>query len=213
MRFLLLCLGLIATVAQAQVPPAPGPDPASAAPPIATPEAPASLPAPARPALTRYGVLFDTGFPDGFALSFAYRPHWAVRLSLGGTYNLLAPGIRVGVAAVPFQTAVTPSLSLDAGHVFAADVGKVISGSTSIPKAVDPLLKSVSYNYADLLLGLEFGSQRKFNFYLKLGLSRVWASTSGTGQVTSGNYTTTVKDPGVNLGIPSVKLGFIVWVG
>jgi len=171
------------------------------------------MPVAARPALARYGVLFDAAVPDGFALSFAYRPHWAVRLSLGGTHNLLAPGIRVGASVVPFQWAVAPSLSVDAGHVFAADVGKVISGSTSIPKAVDPLLKSVSYNYADLLLGLEFGSQRKFNFYLKLGLSRVWASTSGTGQGSSGNFTTTVKDPAVNLGIPSVKLGFIVWVG
>jgi hypothetical protein len=211
MRVLILCLGLIATVAQAQVPPGPGPG--AATPPMVTPTAPSSMPVAARPALTRYGVLFDVALPDGLALSFAYRPHWAVRLSLGGTYNLLAPGIRVGVAAVPFQWAVTPSLSLDAGHVFAADVGKVISGSTSIPKGVDPLLKSVSYNYADLLLGLEFGSQRRFNFYVKLGLSRVWASASGTGQVSTGNYTTTVKDPAVNLGIPSVKLGFILWVG
>lgn len=211
MRALLLSLGLIATVAQAQVPPAPGPGPAMPA--AAAPAAPASLPVTVKPALARYGILFDAAVPDGFGLSFAYRPHWAVRLSLGGTHNILAPGIRAGVSAVPFQSAVTPSISIDAGHVFAADVGKVISGSTSIPKGVDPLLKSVSYNYADLLLGLEFGSQRRFNFYLKLGLSRVWASASGTGQASSGNFTTTVKDPNVNLGIPSLKLGFIVWLG
>ena len=221
MRFLLLCLGLIATTAQAQVPIEPGAGPGGAAPPIAAPAAPASMPVAARPALARYGVLFDTAFPDGFALAFAYRPHWAVRLSAGGTYNLIGAGIRGGVSAVPFQTAVTPSLSLDAGHVFSSDMGTAVRlFADKIPEALQPLFKSVSYDYVDLLLGLEVGSQRRFNFYLKAGVTWIWATAHGTGtyQTTSGAGTTTVTttwtatDPSVNPVMPSVKLGFIYWI-
>lgn len=218
MRFLPLSLALVATVAQAQVQPVPGPEPS--APPMATPTAPTPPPA-ERPALTRFGVLFDTGFPDGFALSLAYRPHWAFRLSAGGTYNLLGPGIRGGLSAVPFQTALTPSLSLDAGHVFSADMGTAVRlFANKIPESLQPLLKSVSYDYVDLLVGLEMGSQRRFNFYIKAGVTWIWSTAHGTGtyQSTAGAGGTTVTtkwtatDPSVNPALPSIKLGFIYWI-
>lgn len=213
MRPLLLCLALIATVAQAQVPLEPGPAPGAAPPNAAT--------AAAKPALTRLGVLFDTGFPDGFALSLAYRPHWALRLSAGGSYNLLGLGIRGGVSAVPFQTAVTPSLSLDFGHVFSADMGTAVRlFADKIPESLQPLLKSVSYDYANLLLGLEVGSQRRFNFYLKAGVTWIWSTAHGTGTYQSSGgaggttvtTTWTATDPSVNPVLPSVKLGFIYWI-
>ncbi len=221
MRFLLLCVGLVATVAQAQVPPASGTGSEAAAPPVAAPEASAPAPASARPSPTRYGVLFDAAFPDGFGLSFAYRPHWAFRFSAGGTYNLLGVGLRAGVSAVPFQTAVTPSLSLDAGHVFSADMGKAVRLFTDkIPASLQPLLQSVSYDYVDLLVGLEVGSQRRFSFYLKAGIGWIWSTAHGTGTYqstggTSGTNVTlkvTATDPSVNPALPSVKLGFIYWI-
>lgn len=218
MRILPLSLALVATVAQAQVQPVPGPEPS--APPMATPTAPAPPPA-ERLALTRFGVLFDTGFPDGLALSLAYRPHWAFRLSAGGTYNLLGPGIRGGVSAVPFQTALTPSLSLDAGHVFSADMGKFVRlFAAKIPASLQPLLTSVSYDYVDLLLGLEVGSQRRFNFYIKAGVSWIWSTAHGKGtyQGTAGTgpsvvvTNVTLTDPSLNPVLPTLKLGFIYWI-
>ncbi len=216
MRSLLLSLGLVATVAQAQVPPEPGASPGEAAPPAA---APGPAPAESKPALTRYGVLFDTAFPDGFALSFAYRPHWAFRLNAGGTYNLIGLGLRGGISAVPFQSAVTPSLSLDFGHVFSSDMGTAVRlFADKIPPTMQSLLKSVSYDYVDLLVGLEVGSQRRFSFYLKAGVSWIWSTAHGTGTwqgpgpSPGSTLTVSATDPSVNPVLPSIKLGFIYWI-
>ncbi len=217
MRLLLPCLVFIATAAQAQVQPTAGPDPTTPA--ETTAAEPAPAPAAARPSPTRFGVLFDAAFPDGLALSLAWRPHWAFRLSAGGTYNLIGAGIRGGISAVPFQSAVTPSLSLDLGHVFSSDMGTAVRlFGNRLPETLQPLLKSVSYDYADLLLGLEVGSQRRFNFYLKAGVSWIWSTAHGTstfqypGPSAGSTFTATATDPSVNPVLPCFKLGFIYWI-
>src|SRR5258708_7826983 len=70
--------------------------------PVATVEqAPAAAPAPA-PSLPWLGLMADAGIPDGMQGSLVLRPFKVLRASVGGGYNMISKGVRVGATLLPF---------------------------------------------------------------------------------------------------------------
>ncbi len=203
MRFLLALLLLSGASAHAGAPADVTAAPARA-------EAAADAKAP--PALTRFALQLDAGIPDGAGVSVVYRPLRFLRLSLGGTYNMVSGGIRGGVSLVPFWFAVTPSLNLEAGHYFEGSALSVAQRFGSVSSDVAPLLQRMGYNWATAHLGLEFGSPRRFVFFVRGGMSWIWATAYGSTTVTSQGARYQLNDPRANLGIPTAKLGFIIYV-
>ncbi|MGC3997655.1 MAG: hypothetical protein QM767_09255 [Anaeromyxobacter sp.] len=80
-----------------------------------------------------------------------------------------------------------------------------------MPDELEPLLQHSDYWYASGLAGLEFGSQRRLSFFLRAGVTRVWAEARGTGSSTSGGTTVSITDPTVTVTSPAVKLGLQLW--
>lgn len=166
---------------------------------------------PARP----FGVLVDLGYPEGASLSAVYRPVPPVRLFAGPAWNVVAYGIRGGVAIVPWDLAVSPVLSLEGGRSFARDASFLARSDSGVPRQIEPLLRDVAYDYAALHLGLELGSRDAMALSLRAGLAYVSLRARGTASVTSesdGTTTTvTFRDPRLRGTLPSVKLGLQLW--
>lgn len=164
------------------------------------------------PGAGRFGLLVDLGLPEGAALSATFRPVESVRFFAGPAWNYVGWGVQGGVSLAPWHLAVTPVLTAEAGRYFGADLSFVTKGGQGVPEELRPLLGSMTYSYAAILLGLEFGSQRGFTFSLNLGLSYISLDAKGT--VTkddgSGNVVT-FSDPKVRATLPSLKLGFHYW--
>ena len=144
-----------------------------------------------------FGMVMDVGVPDGAALGLSVRPfvEW-LRVSAAGTYNGMAPGARVGITLDPISFPIAPTLTVEGGHYWAG----------SVPTMNDAV--AVGYNYMNFHLGLEFGSQSSFRFYLRGGVS--WLDISSTiNQQASGSGSPTVSDPSFSGWVaPSGKLGF-----
>jgi hypothetical protein len=142
-------------------------------------------------------MVMDVGVPDGAALGLSVRPfvEW-LRVSAAGTYNGMAPGARVGITLDPISFPIAPTLTVEGGHYWAG----------SVPTMNDAV--AVGYNYMNFHLGLEFGSQSSFRFYLRGGVS--WLDISSTiNQQASGSGSPTVSDPSFSGWVaPSGKLGF-----
>jgi hypothetical protein len=119
---------------------------------------------------TRFGVGLDVGAPAGAGLVGIFRPWKCLRVNAGLAYDVIGFGIRGGLSFVPWHWAVSPSLNLDFGHFFSGDASMFASDPTPTQKA---LLKQVTFDYVSPQLGLEFGSQRRFAFYLRGGLTYV----------------------------------------
>jgi hypothetical protein len=160
-------------------------------------------------------VRLDLGFPDGAVLAVVVRPIPSLRVAAGPAWNYLGFGYQLGAGFAPFRWAITPVLSFDYGHFFDSDASRIFSGSTGVPTQIQPLLKKVGYDYIDGQLGLEFGSQRGFCFFLRGGLAYFWTSVRGASQAAQGNgggtTTVTMSDPRLRATLPSVKLGVIVF--
>lgn len=165
---------------------------------------------------THLGLQLDAGAPDGAGLGLLFRPWWWVRLNGGLAYDYLGLGVRGGVSLVPVHWAVTPSLNLDYGHYFSGDATRFSSNATP---AEQDLLRHAAYDFASAQLGLEFGSQRRFAFYVRGGIAYVTGSASasqGTAllaeNLPSGYTGTANGDVTLRALIPCVSLGFLVYV-
>jgi hypothetical protein len=170
--------------------------------------------APAASAQDRWlGLQLSAGFPQGFAGSVVVRPLPWLRVHGGGAHNVLGPGIQGGVTLVPWRLAVTPTLTLDAGHFFETDVSDDFSGT--FPSAFDPSLREFGYQFYAAQLGIELGSQRSFLFFLRGGLAWVRSGLDGvSGFRPEGEDTIVdVSDVKLRAVVPTVNLGlvFFVW--
>ncbi len=117
---------------------------------------------------TKFGVGLDVGYPGGAGVVGLFRPWWWLRTNAGLAYDVMGFGIRGGVSLVPGHWAVTPTLNLDVGHFFGGDLGKFgVSASTDTERR---LLGQAAFDFASAQLGVEFGSQRGFAFYVRGGL-------------------------------------------
>ena len=171
------------------------------------------------------GLMTDVGFPDGVQASVVLRPAKWLRGSVGGGYNLISKGVRVGLTLLPFGRG--PSGTIEAGHYFDGDANKaasMISGSDTQTSVFSPVLQHVGYDYANAHLGLDFGYKRA-TFYIHGGMSYVHATVpksalnplldnqpSINGTNASGTQITVLSDATVTYIGPSAKIGLIVYL-
>ncbi len=181
----------------------------------ATP-APPSNSGSAGPDYLRFGIALDVGVPDGIGLSGVYRPFYWLRGNAGFTYNSFGTGVRGGVALIPFYFPITPTLNIEGGHFFEADAtdfvqlllpGQDLSG-------VGEALKHVSYSYGNAQIGLEVGVPNRFIFSLRGGISYLDTSIAIQAALQNAQGDTTIEAQPIRVRatIPSLKLGFILYL-
>lgn len=189
---------------------APAPPDAAAihAPPLA------AAPAPAPPAdgPSMFGLLVDGGFPDGLGLSAVVRPWQLVRADAGVTYNIVGFGVRAGATLLPLTWAVSPLLRGEVGHMFDADASG-IAESFGLRRSESVLLRTVSYDYASLQLGVQFGRGERFAFVFQAGLTWFRGPVKNfQAAFRSANPTSTVveiADPTVSGSVPTATFGLV----
>ncbi len=161
---------------------------------------------------TVIGIGIDAGAPGGGGVTLLVRPLWWLGLNAGLAYNYAGVGFRGGLSLAPCWCAVTPTLNLDVGHYYSGDFNKFASVSDPATKAI---LSHVNYTFATAQIGLEFGSQRWFNFYLRGGLA-YFESTLSSADLTAlaGGSGTTLKagDGKFSSVAPCLSLGFHIFV-
>jgi hypothetical protein len=170
----------------------------------------------AAPRLRLLGVQLDAGVPDGGVVSLVVRPVKWVRADAGLAYNYLSLGARGGVTIVPFHWAIVPTLRLEGGRFFKADVNaKVRKYADDVPAYLQPALDGFGYDYASAQLGLEFGSQRGFVFFVRGGLAWIRADFGdGRNLRDDGSPNTEVDVSGLSIRAsgPTASLGFLFYV-
>ena len=161
------------------------------------------------------GAKLDVGVPDGLGVSVLIRPWSFLRFEAGVLENGFAPGIRGGLAFTPVHSWVTPVLALEAGHYFAGNANGIAKKVSGNPNFSSGFLNSVQYDFGNAHLGLEFGSFRRFVFFVHSGLTRVIAHDSsfaeGLQGQAGGGWTSGPAT--VHANSYSAKLGFILYLG
>jgi hypothetical protein len=180
---------------------------------------------PSAPSLPWIGVMADAGVPDGVQGSLVLRPWKALRASVGGGYNMISKGIRVGLTFLPFGRG--PSATLEAGHYFDGDANSAAAklfGPGIANSAFSPTLQHFGYDYVNAHLGLDFGYKR-VTFYIHGGLSYVQSHVSNVdqlintstptinGETSSGQQVTVPQGVNIKAIGPSGKIGLIVYFG
>ena len=159
------------------------------------------------------GLQLDGGFPGGAGLAAVFRPYKAFRFNGGVNYDLAGFGVRGGASYIPFEWGLTPTLNVEGGHYFEGDASKYANSATA-----RVLLRSVQHDFVTTSLGLEFGSQQRFVFFLRGGISWIWSEARNVREaVAAGNSTSSsqlVSAGNVSLfaRAPSVSLGFLLFV-
>jgi hypothetical protein len=207
------------TPAFGETPPAGAPAPAATATAAAAPaDKPLPFegtdPEPERPRLRLLGVALHAGAPDGVVLSAVVRPVKWVRASAGLAHNVLGLGVQGAVTAIPFHWAVTPTLTFTAGKFFDSDVAKYAS-DLDLPAAFEPPLRDFSYSFYSAQVGLEFGSQNGFTFFLRGGLAWVRSGLDGIRNYRPDEASATTVDISnldVSATVPTVNLGFAYYI-
>ncbi len=178
-----------------------------------------SLHAPAS-AERRVGVMLDVGLPDGISGSVVFRPRDNVRLHAGASYNLISPGVRVG-ATLRAERFITPSLAVEVGHYLSGNANLVIGRLNGDPNLDEPLLRDISYDYANAQLGLELGTSR-FTFVVHGGLSWVRMTVhdlqesidshmDGEQSMVGAPSVEIRSDPKLRVIAPSARVGMVVY--
>jgi hypothetical protein len=172
--------------------------------------------APAPDPFPRFGVSAAAGVPDGAVVSGVWRPLDLLRVSGGLSWNYFGYGVQAGVGVAPFHLPIDPTLNLELGHYFGADMTWVADQGAGVPAEVRPLLEDIGYSYVNAQLGIEIGSSRRFVFFVRAGLSYFWTDVDGSAQAThttsSGTATVRVSDPSLRATLPSLKLGVLFYL-
>jgi hypothetical protein len=193
--------------------------------------APAAVPAPAPAAVaarrrmlededtdrTYIGLGIDGGAPGGGGVTLLVRPLWWLRLNGGLAYNVAGFGYRGGITLAPGDWAVTPTLNIDAGRYLSGDYTRF---ATVTDPNIRAALSRTTYTFATAQLGLEFGSQRRFSFYIRGGITYLFttASAADVTAIAQGNngdpnntFNTTAETKFSTLA-PCASLGFNLFV-
>lgn len=202
----------IAAAATAAAPiAAPPPAPAAAV------KAPVAEAKPARPSkpwrtLPLIGFSLGAGFPDLVNANLLVRPLNWIRLYGGPAWSYVSWGMQGGVVLSPINWYVTPTLSFQAGRLFRTDASRFLKDDDPDQRDMKPLLKKLDYHYYAGDFGLELGSPRGFNFFLRFGLSFAVIKANGTGGKTNDDGSrVSISNPKVSAWLPSAKLGFQYW--
>jgi hypothetical protein len=171
---------------------------------------------PATPKLPVVGVMADVGLPDGAGASLVVRPKKWVRLTGGGTYNMISSGLRAGASLLPFGWG--PSLTVEGGHYFDGNANTVIAKFAGAGYQSNAVLERVGYDYANAHLGLDLG-YRRVTFFIHGGMSFIRASIHNVDQAiqsqssdSSSTQLSVKQDPVIRAFTPSAKLGLIVYL-
>jgi hypothetical protein len=167
----------------------------------------------ARPLLTtdrgRYGLGADFGLSGPLldaGLLLAWRPFRWIKVQAGPGYNGIAFGARGGVTVVN-PVSVPLSLTCEGGRYFEGDANRVVRIFRSNAQEIGSL-RHFSYDYLNLLAGLEFGG-KNFCVYLRGGIS--WMRTTIKDLAQSAHDFADVdlqaSDPKVSYRGPTLKLG------
>ncbi len=164
-----------------------------------------------------FGAALEVGAPDIISVSAIGRPLRWMRLMFGVGTDLVSVGVHGGITVVPFNTKVSPSITIEGGRMFEGDANWILSAFGMSDKTVSGVVKQFGYDYANGHLGLEFGSPNRCMFYIHAGMSYVSMQVHGL-QAATGASTTmstssvTFSDPNVTLWTPSGKLGLVVYM-
>lgn len=164
-----------------------------------------------------FGLEIDAGAPAGAAAAFVFRPWYFVRLNAGVATDVIGVGVKGGVTLVPFHWGVVPTLGFEAGHFWQGDATRF---GTVSDAALNKLLQSVGYDYLSADVGLEFGSQDRFVFYVRAGMTQVYPSTSNfqaalnavNGLSCAAPPCIRAADPTLSGRSPAARLGFILYL-
>ena len=160
-----------------------------------------------------FGLQVGVDVPAGVVVAATLRPGvpWA-RLDLGLGWNYFAFGVQGGVTLALLRAGLTPTVTLEGGASFDADLRSPLSG-LSIPPALRPSLSSAGYTYASGLLGLELGNPAGHVFFLRAGLTRLWSTLRGIDRAPSGSGTITTTPLHLAAWAPAASIGvaFRLW--
>lgn len=161
------------------------------------------------------GLMLDGGFPDGLALSALLRPIRPLRVDAGLTYNLIGFGLRGGVTFVPFRAAVAPVLRGEYGHTFDGDATGIVGHFSTLTDAERIALRSVSYDYASLQLGLEIGAADRFVFFVRGGVAWFWTTVQNFQEAAQaanpGGNVSDAANPHIRGTVPTATLGLLFY--
>jgi hypothetical protein len=185
----------------------------------ATVEQAPSLAAPA-PKLPWLGIMADAGIPDGMQGSLVLRPFKVLRASVGGGYNMISKGVRVGATLLPFGRG--PSGTIEVGRFFEGDGNAAARSFFGANFQGMPVLERIGYDYANAHLGLDFGYKRA-TFYIHGGMSyirgqihnaqeQISSDPSINGTNANGTQISFKQDPTIKIIGPSAKIGLIVYL-
>ena len=121
----------------------------------------------------------DVGLPDGAGASLVYRPMKWLRVTGGGTYNMISSGLRAGASLLPFGWG--PSLTVEGGHYFDGDANGLVRKFAGSSYQSNAVLERVGYDYANAHLGLDLG-YRRVTFFIHGGMSFIRASVHNIDQ-------------------------------
>jgi hypothetical protein len=162
--------------------------------------------------------MLDVGIPDGAVIGLAYRPAFWSRLQLGAGSNSISPGLRAGAVLVPFGMG--PSLTVEGGWYFEGDANAVLEKLAGASYASNRTAQRVGYQFANLHLGMDFGSVNGTFFihggmsYLRTKLHDMDDTLGGRTVSSQGEVTTFAfsREVALNAFFPSFKLGFLVYL-
>jgi len=161
----------------------------------------------------QFGLLVDGGVPGGAGLAGMFRPWDFLRVEGGVNWNYLSFGLRGGVTVIPFEWGLTPTLHLEGGHFFSGDASRFASGG-----GAKVLLGHVPEDYLSASLGLEFGSQQRFVFFLRMGLCWIRTEAQNLKEAIAAqnpNGPPGVKSAGnvpLLLQVPTVSVGVLLFL-
>ncbi len=156
------------------------------------------------------GLALDAGLPSGAGVSLLVRPLPWLRLQAGPGTNGAGFGLRGGVTFLPLRSFLTPTLTVEAGHFFEADVSAAAETFGQLPDFGDEMLSTVSYDYASAMLGLEVGSQEGFFGFVRAGAAYVdarFGSYAIEGDDAGAVRSVTGEGPSIGTLAPSAVLG------
>jgi hypothetical protein len=183
---------------------------------VASTRAAAAEPPPASPPADRppiLGLTLDGGVPDGVALSALYRPVRPLRIDAGLTYNMVGFGLRGGATFVPFRSAVAPVLRAEYGHTFDGDATGFVGNFTTLTAAERIVLRSVSYDYASVQLGLEIGASDRLVFFARGGVAWFWTDVQNFQEAaqTANPSVSAASNPSISGTVPTATLGLLFY--
>jgi hypothetical protein len=160
----------------------------------------------APPRMRFLGAACDVGVPDIIGCTLIGRPLKWLRLSLGPRTDTAAIGIGGGVTLVPFDFKVSPSFSVEGGHMFSGGSSFISDHLSQKGYVVD----TIAYSYVNLHLGVEAGLPNRVLVFAHLGASFVSLDVNGHERTPPTSGTLTLSDPKLSIWMLSGKLGVVV---